>query len=259
LNTANDIIGGLTTLFGGSNSGGSNEYITAPGVEPLSQSLKQDVKLSLQKWAPNTKVDDIYAAYSDLAVRSAKALCQVKARHAPTVWFDDKLTVIRRAMGEWRILSGEGGTKTALCLNPEDCVSKRRRTIQDLITKEDQALIDAADVKAKWTSLSVDNVTPTPDSYWQTMLKYLGITGAQPTDESYISQREAILFGLRDIELRVAALKSNWQWRATQEWAAATTAMDTLRKSLNAADYHIKQLDRQVWETRGRQHARRET
>jgi hypothetical protein len=41
------------------------------------------------------------------------------------------------------------------------------------------------------------------------------------------------LYGLRDIELRIAATKSNWQWQAKNSWSSAQTLLDPLPTFLN--------------------------
>jgi hypothetical protein len=54
------------------------------------------------------------------------------------------------------------------------------------------------------------------------------LIGAKSTDPYHIALTEATLFGLRNVELTIAAQKSKWQKRAAEDWANAKKLSDPL-------------------------------
>jgi len=224
-NSGSDIAKGLTTLLIGDSSrlAGSGEFATPPGVDASAQTLLQTIVKTRQQLRGDSPTDKVYATYSDLAFESAKLVCRLRARNAPTDFADDQVALMRRALGEWRILS-----RDAYCLSPDACIQKRRYDIEEIIKKEDPNLIDAASVRAEFEQLG-PNPIPAPASGWQQMAaRARQIAGMGGTPDYDISRTESLLYGLRDIELKIAATKSNWQWQARVEWEAAKKLMDPL-------------------------------
>ena len=216
-NVAGEIGQGLTTLLVGSSSGllRGNEFATPPNVDPSSQTLLKNIAATRSGFRGDTPSTKLYAAYSDLAFAAAGVICQDQARNAPTDFASDQLRLMRRAIGEWRILD-----QIDHCQNPEACIAKRKHDIESIRSHEDPKLIEAVAIQGEYDELGIGaDRRPIEKSNWQQLFDgFYSLVGASSAQYD-ISHAEAILFGLRDIELRIAAVRSNWQQRAQEAWA----------------------------------------
>jgi hypothetical protein len=250
IDTGNDLVRGVTTLLVGDSFRliRNGEFTTPPGVDASSQVLLKSIVDTQRGLKADTSTSKLFATYSDLAFKSATLICQFKARNAPTDFGEDQLRLMRKALGEWRLLNQNG-----YCSNPTDCVTKRKHDVDQIIAreqKENPALIEAATVTGEFQQLGFDQANPpvAENDWYEIFNRLQKFVGLQPQDDYDITRTESILYGLRDIELKIAAQKANWQWKAQQAWATAKSALDPLPRFLtgiaeemnpNASGYNI--------------------
>ena len=214
-NMGGDLVAGVTTLLIGDllNLFRSGQFATPAGVDADLQALSKAIIDTQQALSGTATPEQLYATYSDLVFASAKLICKMRARNAPTTFGTDKLSMMRRAMGEWRILRTENACQTA-----DSCVQKRREDIARIFASEPAILIAAASVQGEFDQLKAVPRAPATESGWQALSKRARLAlGMSPPTGYDITKTESVLFGLRDVELKVAAVKSNWQWQASQE------------------------------------------
>jgi hypothetical protein len=108
-------------------------FTTPPGVDNSSQILLKSILATREHIKNDTPTESIFATYSDLAFAAATLICQLKARNAPTEFGADQLALMRRALGEWRVLS-----RNNYCMSPDDCLTKRQNDVKQIRAMEDQ-------------------------------------------------------------------------------------------------------------------------
>jgi len=225
LNAANDLERGVFSLILGDafQFVRGNKFATPANIDASSQALLETISNTREQISADRASVEIYAAYSDLGFDTAKLICRQRARNAPTEFATDQLELLRRAMGEWRLLS-----QVNRCLNPDDCQTKRLKEIKDLISREDPKLIEAAAITDEFDFVQ-RSLAKQPDTRttWQqlydSMRQALNLGAGAQYD---IVHTEGALLGLRDVELKVAALKSNWQQQAAAQWALTKKTLD---------------------------------
>lgn len=139
------------------------------------------------------------------------------------------MALIRKSMGEWRLLDQD-----SYCLNPVDCIDKRAKDVQDIISKSDPKLIDEAAVSGEFT-LATKNIpeAEVPVSDWEAdFLALRKILGLGPKSGFDITKAEQTLFTIRDVELKIAAMRGNWQWRAAQAWSQSKALVEPLTREM---------------------------
>jgi hypothetical protein len=229
-NGVDEVTRGISTLLLGdvTNLVRSGQYATASGIDPASQNLYNQIDTSRRNLHDDTSAIVIYGAYSDLAFSTAKLICKQMAVHAPVEFADDQLALLRKSLGEWRILNFN-----AYCSNPSDCLRKRKADLEKIITNEDPKLVDAASVRSQYRQLVSDVGAGVPESDWQQLVDRLRrLIGSQSPAAPDITHTESVLFGLRDVELKIAAVKGNWQWQAINQWNTAKSILDPLPTEL---------------------------
>jgi hypothetical protein len=222
-NVGSDLGKGLTTLLIGDSTlfGRSDGFATPPSVDASSQALDKTIADTRLTMRADTSSSTLFAIYSDLSFESAKLICKDRARNAPPDFAIDRLQLMRRALGEWRILS-----EIDKCANPDACLLKRQQDIKQIIAREPQDLIDEAGVRGEIDQSGPSKPTaPPPTSGWRDFFKLGILANSQPNNYD-IGRTEEILLTLRDVELKVAALKSKRQERAIENWTAAKKLLD---------------------------------
>jgi hypothetical protein len=219
INSAKEIESGIKTLILGGLAAKKGEF-TPVGIDPISQELLknvEDTKANL-KW--DTSSVKLFATYSDLSIASAKFICRAQSLNAPTAFGDREYQLNRRSLGEWQILVDQ-------CEDTQRCLKKRLDDIVTLVNSPDPA-VKATNAKGAFEKIRGAGATAaTPETDWfRLKTRLLGTIGIKPIGGFDIDKVEGVLFALRDIELRVAAQKSRWQWQASQEWSKTKGLMD---------------------------------
>jgi hypothetical protein len=231
INTRNELSGGiLSFLFGDSSLWAKNEkFVTPKGVDSSSQALLQATTTTRGQITKDTDVARMVAIYSDLAFDAAKLHCQLQSVKAPTDFPDSRLKINRKALSEWELLE-----TTNSCSKAGECVPSRTTDIKKIMVWEDQRLIDAASVRGQFDQLigTLQADVP-PETTWSTYFRrVMALVGVSSSNTYDLSKDEATLFGLRTIELKISALKGNWQWRASKEWTNAKALLDPVPNQL---------------------------
>jgi hypothetical protein len=130
---------------------------------------------------------------------------------------------MRQPLTEWRILN-QGN----YCENPEACLTKRKQDLMQIKQQEEPALIEAAEVQPELDRLLTRPNAPIIGNNAESIFGRIRKLANFQSNGYDITRTNTVLFRLRDIELRVAAEKRNWQWQAANAYTTAKNTLDTL-------------------------------